>query len=385
MTRKTVLSAYIALVALLCFLAARNHLASWTWVDFEGQWIIDTYIFEHVNPYLPTTADVLQAHNLQKVPDDWGSSPWGLVLGQLFYAGWLPERAAALYFIGLYIGAFLFTTACALRRFRHHWRQVLLFAMLAVPTCSFSMMAGNAGALLALCLLWALFLSRSHGVLAGIALSLAMIKPQMALIFCLYLLLERRLLTVLVAAAIDTTALLLACLALHTSPWQLLADFTSCGIGNPADCFYGLLTLSADYLPYSLYASMLLGCAYATAYYYRNYRRDSLTRLAPFCVAAAFWSYTWGLEMLVQLPLAMLAWRHLQANNGIDRLRWAVVMPYCMLNNYAVLYLYGVVYHFTGLTPTPYRPTYMLYVLMLIALVFSYTPVRYSFRNSTAG
>ena len=354
---------------------------AWLWPDFDGQWIINTYLFEQINPYLPVTPEVLHAHNLQKIPEDFGTSPWGLVLGQFFYAGWLPNNIAAIYFLFLYFGAYMFTMAYAFHHFKNQRWLVLFFGILVCPSYFYAMFVGNAGGLFALCLLWSLYLSHQHPVLAGIALSFAMIKPQMALIFCFFLIYERRFRMLFIAAAIDICALLLACFVLGTPPFQLLVDFTSCDIGDAADGYYGILTLFESHLPYSLYGSMLLGIVYATAYYIRYHDRNELIKLAPFCTAAAFWCYAWGNEMLVQLPLAMLAWQHLQTSRFPDRLRWAFILPYCMLHNYAVLYLYGVVYHFTHLIPTPYRPTYTLYVLILIVSVYSYTPIQFSFKG----
>ena len=356
-------------------------LYTWIWADIEGQCTLCAYLWQGINPYLPVSADVQQAHGLPEVPQGFGTSPWGLILGQLFYPGFLSLATAKVYFIALYIAGYLFTAFYAARNSDYPIQQTLLFCLLASISYFTPMSHGNAGGLFCLLLLWALYLSEKSPVLAGVCLSLALIKPQASLLFCLYFILRKQYRTLFIAAVIDLTAWGLAAIILKESPWQLLADFFACDIGASGgpnstlqlEAFKGILTLAADRIPHAMYVSMILGTAYALAFYYINKNKGYLQRIAPFCVATAFWSYTFGNEMFICFPVVLLAYQNMTQCSQLAWIRWAFVVPYVAFSNIILDFMPSFIFHYTGCMPS-FHLIMTIYLAGLIACMYKYSP-----------
>lgn len=298
--------------------------------DFDGQWIVSKCFLSGLNPYTHHTSAELLAHSLPPIPQGWGTSPWGLILGQIFYPGFLSNSLARYYFISLFAVTILIA-ALFLYKNNDHRVSTLFILLLSSISFLYPMQGGNAGSLMCLMLLLAWYLMDCNEYISGLLLAFAMIKPQLALLFCLYFLINRKYKLLAVAATMDIAAWAMSALILQTSMTQLLVDFFASGIGSGAQ-FSGILTLLSPFLHISMknvmYLSMFLGVIYSLSYYKINRERGKFEEIAPFCVATAFWSYSWGNELLILLPVIVLAYQKYSEKGGLNSLRWATLAGY---------------------------------------------------------
>lgn len=272
------------------------------WWDFDGQWAISQHLCHGADPYLPAPPDAVD--HLAPIPQGWGTSPWGLVLGQVFYPGWLSLSRARAYYIIMYMGLYVVAAVVLCRQCRCRKRAMLLAGLGSVGYL-WPMLMGNAGGMMALMAVGALALRHRHPYMAGVLLAMAMVKPQMALPLCLYLLLTRHLRLLATAAAVDVAAWGVASLVLHRMPWTLLGEFAHASIGSP-DMYVGLLTPLAPLLPHpsmAMYLGMALALTYAVALHYTLRRQGEMAQLLAWCVTAAVWCYSWGNEFAILLPV----------------------------------------------------------------------------------
>ena len=120
-----------------------------------------------------------------------------------------------------------------------------------------------------------------------------MVKPQVALIFCLPLLLMRRFKILFIAAAIDIAAWLIVSLMVNTSPITLLTEFVAAGAGGDKS-YAGIFTLfTASNHNLAMELSMLAGIIYVCiCHKFLSGCKISAFKFFPACIAATFWSYS---------------------------------------------------------------------------------------------
>ncbi len=273
------------------------------WWDFKGQWAINVYLLHGVDPYLRYTAEEIKSLNLPIIPEGWGTSPWGMVLGQVFYAGWLPLATAKIYFLLLHIVAYLGVVLYCVKKFPKQKIHILLLVLSALCWYIRPINSGNAGALLALLLLFSIICYKKHVIVAALCLALAMIKPQLALLFCIFFLIKKQFLLLTIAATVDVIAWGITCVVLNVDPLTILKEFLGCNIGEPGS-YYGIATLFVDknlVMP----ISMSVGVVFSLIGYYIHKSDDELLQIIPFSVATSFWAYSWGNEMLILIPFAI--------------------------------------------------------------------------------
>ena len=292
--------------------------------DFLGQWKLCAYVLHGVNPYPLIGAEIPKIKELGIIPADWGTTPYGLLLGNLFYAGFLAMSTAAfipstpmtigkdltayratnatfesaeIYFIVINVILLLATAIIVFQTFKN------LSLKFALPACLLAIFSavqliplvntGNASSIICCLLILISFLQEDHPKLSGILLAFAMVKPQLALIFCLTLLLMRRFKILFIAAAIDIAAWLIVSLMVNTSPITLLTEFVAAGAGGDKS-YAGIFTLfTASNHNLAMELSMLAGIIYV--YICHKFLSDckiSAFKFFPACIAATFWCYS---------------------------------------------------------------------------------------------
>mgnify|MGYP002625765100 CR=1 FL=1 len=258
--------------------------------DFDGQWRLCAYALRGLDPYplIGVAPPVLV--DVGVIPRGWGTAPWGLILGNLFYAGFLPIDDAKIFFV---VMNFILLTATAVLFYletKSHWAMILF----ACPASFFiSTVTGNAGGVICCLLLMCCLLRERRPILKALMLSLAMIKPQVALAFCIFFLLERRWKILLTAAAIDLGAWLISARIVERTPIELLKEFFGANVGGGSQ-FAGIFTLIVDNPMHSIALSMIVGAAFILTLRKKIW--------AP-CLASAFWSYSYFNEFfLLALP-----------------------------------------------------------------------------------
>jgi len=277
--------------------------------DFYGQWLICKYFLKGINPYIQISPDTLELYGLEPIPSGWGTSPWGCLLGQLFYAGWLPFAAAKIWFISLYVIVYLLVCVCLIYLYPFKKKYFITLFAVGLVSWLFPILHGNIGGTICLLLIMALEIKYHHNILAGLLLAFSLIKPQTSLLFCLYFLFQRNFKVLFVAAFIDILAWYVVATHLNSGMLEILRQMfeSNVGCGNQ---YNGIMTFLAPALAdfsSTMYLSMVVGIVYSIILYIficRNYGRNGFVAYLPFCVATSFWCYSWGNELTVLLPVA---------------------------------------------------------------------------------
>ena len=277
--------------------------------DYRGQWTLCAYTLRGVNPFTIVGSKIATISKIGTVPNHFGTTPWGLVLGNLFYPGFLSTDDGKPFFILLHFILILLVTVTVFKKLKIHedLKLMLVTVILVSPTYWTSLFRGNCSGLLYALLFLVIFWHREFPILTGVALAFAMIKPQSAGLICLTLLLERKFRTIIVAAVIDFLAWGVAALLTETAPIQLLRDFFAINIGEQN--FKGISTIFLYSFPenISLALSMILGIAFTITFYFllKN-KKSPLITFFPACVATTFWCYAYSYDrFLLSIPVIL--------------------------------------------------------------------------------
>ena len=310
----------------LNILACEIYLACSTsaYQDFLGQWKLCAYALRGVDPYPLIGAEVPAIEELGIIPKYWGTTPWGLLLGNLFYPGFLAMKTAAfipatsislgsdlkvyrevnltfepaeIYFIIFNVILMLATAIIIFNYFKNFSRK-LAWTSSFLAIFSFAQLipllnTGNASSIVCCLLIMICLLQENYPRLAGIFLAFAMVKPQMALIFCLTLLLMRQFKMLFIAAAIDIAAWLIVSFITNTSTIILLTEFLSVDIGGSKN-YCGIFTLftASDY-NLAMWLSMLAGIIYVViGHKFFGDCKICAFKFVPACIAETFWCYS---------------------------------------------------------------------------------------------
>ena len=266
--------------------------------DFHGQWALCAYTLRGVDPYSITGLTVPTIEEIGIIPAIWSTSPWGLVLGNFFYPGFMKINDAANYFLVL---NFLFLAITA-----HILKTHFDFALKALPAflASFfiSVHFGNAGGVICCLLILACLLADSRAILAGVMLSLAMVKPQVALPICFALLLRKNFKVLTIAALIDFAAWGAAALITNQSPITLLKEFLAVDTGGGV-FFAGLFTLV---FPADKSLAMGLSMLAGVIFIWMTFRDEKYFWACPACLTTTFFAYSFHNEFFILILPALI-------------------------------------------------------------------------------
>lgn len=294
-------------------------------LDLKMQSRLCAYTLHGIDPYPQIGVEPPLLPEVGSIMKDFGTSPWGLILGNIFYPAFLPLELAEIYFVALNI-ALMSTTAFlvwnASRKISARLAVISITLFILPAGLMRTIWWGNAGGCIICLLIICCVICDRRPILTGVLLSLAMIKPQVALTFCILFLLQRRFKVVLTAAAIDIGAWLIASALTGTAPITLLSEMFEANIGGGSH-FSGFLILffAADPMQ-SIYASMAVGTVLIIFLHCCSTERSFLS-MYPACVAASIWSYSTGNEdFILTLPALLCFHIMLGLDDNFDRLKW---------------------------------------------------------------
>ena len=306
--------------------------------DILGHWKLCAYALRGIDPYPLIGAEIPAVEELGIIPKDWGTTPYGLLLGNLFYAGFLEMSTASfipkepltieidldvyratntafeppeLYFIFINVILLLATAIIIFQTFKTlskklAWTSALL-AIFSFPLLIPLKNTGNASSIICCMLILIGFWHEKYPKLSGILLAFAMVKPQLALIFCVTLLLMRRFKILFIAAAIDILAWLIVSFIMKTGPSVLLTEFLATGAGGDGS-YAGIFTLfTASDHPLAMGLSMLSGIIYVCiGHKLLSECKISVFKFFPACIALTFWCYSFDNEYYILILPVMV-------------------------------------------------------------------------------
>ena len=266
--------------------------------DFATQYKVCSAALEGKNIYLLRGTEFLYA--------GFHASPWGCLLGNIFYGGFLPFDYAAIYFLTL-SGIILLSTSYILYVKAREILPELKFFVLAGALTSNSFLGialGNAGGMICGFIIIAWVLCDEHPIISGIFIAFAMVKPQTAVPFCIFLLFTKRFLPLLTGALIDLFAWAAVSFMTNTGIFTLLQNFlflkASWGWG-------GIFTPILNNFMAAMSASMIFGIIFI--YAICRLLPDNVPeffKAYPAFMAPIFWCYDTGNEFYALIIPALI-------------------------------------------------------------------------------
>lgn len=178
-------------------------------VYFGGKTLIGGFWFVDIDTYWRNTAYAIRGYDLRRVAEDgiivdsigrMGAAiimPWGRLLANLIYPGFLPLRVVRIYYYVILLGSMVMTGWLI-----HRWMKkefpsfsniLLTVALVLMPLYwDDALDTGNMGGVLCMFIIMAVFLLDEHPVWASFLLAMACIKPQNVGLFLLVLLIRKK-------------------------------------------------------------------------------------------------------------------------------------------------------------------------------------------------
>lgn len=280
--------------------------------DFAGNRTICGYVLYGFNPY-NYIGKAPAVEGLGSVLYGFGNLPFGLLLGNLFYFGFLNYDMAFLCYKILTVVLLFFTLFFAYRYFKKYFKSLykllfLYFVCFSVFSINLfgSLWIGNAGHLVCMCIIIAIFTIDDNKIISGIFLSLAMIKPQITVPFCIFCLLYKKFIPLLIAAIIDIIASFICAFLVKENVIDLFLDFLTHKTGGGMTS-YGIFTIfcRSDYYR-ALFPSMLFGVILIfICYKLLKCKSNNLIIFSIPALIANVWSYTWSSDYYILILPAM--------------------------------------------------------------------------------
>ena len=323
-----VLFSVLSLVYLFFFSSGSEYI--WE-VDLPTQWRICAYTLRGIDIYPLRGSDAFIAE-IGKIGRGFQASPWGCLLQNIFYGGFLSFEAAKIYYlvaitITLLIASFVLRAKIMPMGFGG-WAFILsLFSIDFFQAVT----SGNAGGMICAFLLIAWLVCDDHPYVAGVLIAFAMVKPQTALIVCIMLLMMRRIKPLIVGAAVDIAAWFTVSVMTKKGMLELVREFLFMPqdkVGNPP--FAGIFTLLFDDYLTAVAMSMIAGIIFVVVLYVLLPKgMPEIFKIYPAFMAVTFWCYAYSNEgYILLLPACLCLWLML---HGRSKLFWFICAAWCYL------------------------------------------------------
>lgn len=310
-----------------------------TWGDFDRQRTFCTYALHGINPFLYVGSETQMVENCVLIPEYWSTSPWGLVLGNLFYPGFLSIATGRIYFAFLCILSTAALSFSLYTKTKTMQKEFHIFAALFPLFTALLWLLPHANcARILICFLILACINREKTIFSGILLGIVMIKPQTGLLVCLAFLLQKRFKPIFIAAAIDFISWGIAALLTKTSPLALLKDFLSIKDVGGVKAYNGLFTFLKILTPENsipLILSMGAGIIFVITFHFlwktENRELDSAFSFVPTFIATTFWSYRHDYDFaLLVVPAIFYVYAFLSSNRKSKSRTYLIFAAFCM-------------------------------------------------------
>lgn len=321
-------------------------------MDFDGNRIICGYVLNGINPLKHINETPLIDY-LGVVPYGYGNLPYGLLLGNLFYFGFFNYTQALLLYKISSVIFIVITLVLAKRYFVKHnygnriYYYFVLFTLLSINILG-SYRIGNIGHIICMLILIMIFFADENVIISGIALSLAMIKPQVAFPFVITLLFMKRIKVVMLAAAIDVFASIICAMLVKESVISMFLDFFSAQVGLGTTS-YGVLTMFFPKNYYeALFPSMICGMIILiTSHIFTKEIKNTLCIFAFPTLVANIWSYSWNSDYYI-LILPAIVFSYLYFRNDSKSRINIFIKTFLLTNVYFLLFIWAARRLFRG-------------------------------------
>ena len=305
-------------------------------LDFNGNRIISKYVLCGIDP-LKYIGKAAPYDGIEAVPYSFGGLPYGLLLGNLFYFGFLDLKDALFCFRIETLVLIILTIYFAIKFFKKYYKNIsaqliyyfILFTIFSINIFG-SLNIGNIGHMISMLIIISIFTARDNIIISSICLALAMVKPQIAFPFCICFLFCKKYINVFVAALIDIVASCTCAYMVNENVIVMFKEFLEAKVGGDMTS-YGLFSIlfckSGNYyaalMPSMIFSIILLIVILINL----KHKNDYLITFSFGALISKMWSYNWSSDYFVMILPAM-------------------AFIYLYLNNQDVKNLYSKIYNF---------------------------------------
>ena len=302
------------------------------WSDFPVQWRVCAYTLRGIDIYaLRGGGEVLQ--EIGAIRPGFHASPWGCLLQNIFYGGFLSFKSAGIYFVIVNAAVVILASLILFTKLKTLSPNTALCAfIISVMSADFfsSLDEGNAGGMICAFLLTACILD-DMPYISGVLIAFAMVKPQDALIVCIALLIMKRLKPLVIAAVIDISAWGIVSIMTHKGMIELLREF----LFMPAEKvsrppFAGIFTLLIDEFMPAAVMSMLAGLVFVIILLVLLPKdMPEMFRIYPAFAAVTFWCYSYSNDCyILVLPASLCIYLMFRSKKVFHGILWLLCGTY---------------------------------------------------------
>lgn len=296
-------------LANIFFLVFRVMRGEFTFGDFRGRWQESAYLLRGINPFDAVTGKVT-IDEIGVIDPDFATVPWAWIWGMIISPGFFKYEIAQAYgYFIFFVGAVLTAlvvykyieknfpwTAMQNGREKEKWCICAFFIVLSQYCWVWSFLCGNHGALACCFIIVAVCVYRDHPYFAGIMMTFAMIKPQVAAVFFVTFLILKQYRVIITAVIAETLTMVVLWMMTGVEIWKLC--FQTVTIGTSYDtAFYGLFNM-LKYVGVSTTWILLLDIAVGIIYLVvhtlmtrRYVGENDLHIFIGATIASTFWFY----------------------------------------------------------------------------------------------
>lgn len=234
-----------------------------------------------------------------------------------WWYGFVSEKICTAIMLGVYLCSCVWIGIWTVKRIQffdmeHYIAGILFLLVMTEYSIVYVFHSMNYGLFLlgCSCLLYTA-LEKKNEILAGVALSLLMIKPQIGTLFIIPLIFNRNYKTVVIAGLLCIVETLYTAWKLDKSPVELILQIPK--IGAPYDkgyigqVFIYLFGPFGQYIPMAAFASL----ATAGCFLLRN-AKDVWVRFLPVVAFIPFWTYSQNHDWVIVLPCCIYIVNNIQ-------------------------------------------------------------------------
>lgn len=318
--------------------------------DFVLRWREGAYVLLGINPFhiIHTPAESIDI--IGTLPEYSGTVPWAFLLGNVFTFSFLPFGIARILQMLMHGVVGLLTVVSAYKHLENNTKEASNTLRLAVILAAVTLNGylfgafkwGNYGGLCSMVLVMAVVMLDKKPYLAGVLIGIASIKPQLAFLFYITLLIEKRFKTFFVASVIPLVSWIMASVLTKTSPIKFLLQMQTQAEVGYGEQQYGLFDFLAQGGGIDNNQALLLSAAVGIiativgGFIMKKYKAPPIYAYSFTALISLFWFYKQPHDYPI-IMLIMLAFLHLISDKKLTRLgRWVsgtIVVIYTVISN----------------------------------------------------
>lgn len=304
--------------------------------DYKEHWKASAYILNGIDPF--TAVRSASVPEIGQMMENFISVPWSYLMSTIMAPGFLPYNIAQIYGMVFFIALVVFDIICLNKIFEkvfnNHSPLWIGIFILAMPKLAAVWIQGNNAIMVSSFLIYMFyFVIDNKDFIAGVFLAFAMVKPQVALIFCIPLLFQKRFKTIFSAAAIVLVFWAITLVILQQNPIESISLTLERGMNQEGDTRYAgimsFLTLYGIPRGTAMKMSMIVGIVIeliAIVFLMRRRKTESTEfniyiMFAATSIISSLWMYSSPGDYVVQASMILLLisyYKNLSDNGDIS-------------------------------------------------------------------